>query len=119
MDISFACQLLSVPLSSYHSWLKAKPVADKDSELLQQVKQAFEVLKGNGSSRSIKAYLWQQHQLKASRRRTAKLLKKLRFLFHNLSSLGIEVVSPIFINEFNVGFNLVIIEFDQKVVCCC
>jgi transposase InsO family protein len=80
MDVSFACQLLSVPLSSYYSWLKAKPLADKDTELLHQVKQAFEELKGNGGSRSIKAYLRQHHQLKVSRRRIAKLLKKLNLV---------------------------------------
>lgn len=40
MYIGFAWQLLSVPLSGYYSWLKAKPNTDKDSELLQVAAKA-------------------------------------------------------------------------------
>ncbi len=77
IEIAFSCQLLSVPISSYYSWLNKKPtISAVDKAKL--VKDAFDMLQGNAGTRGIKGYLLNEHNVKMSRRLIARLMKAQR-----------------------------------------
>ena len=73
IEVAFSCQLLSVPISSYYSWLNKKPTSST-AENAKRVKEAFDMLQGNAGTRGIKGYLLNEHNLKMSRRLIARLM---------------------------------------------
>lgn len=74
IEVAFSCQLLSVPISSYYSWLNKKPISSA-LDKAKLVKDAFDMLQGNAGTRGIKGHLLNEHNIKMSRRLIARLMK--------------------------------------------
>lgn len=114
-ELKMMCQVLEIPLSSYQSWVSLNHAEREQAQQKDQktVEDAFDQLKQNVGTRSIKGYLQNEKQLQFSRRKIGRIMAELglvvktkkKFKKNNVASIGDERIAPNLLNRnFEVSY---------------